>query len=58
MKRAKLQALPKQRNPVARSPLLGKGGVHEKSAGAKRRHAQMSVQKLTREALDPDKEGR
>ena len=27
MKRAKLHALPKQRNPVARSPLLAKGGV-------------------------------
>jgi hypothetical protein len=62
MKRAKPHArrnvVPKPRNPVARSPLLGKGGVHEKSAGAKRRQAQMSVQKLTREALDPDKEGR
>ena len=28
MKRAKLHALPKPRNPVARSPLLAKGGAH------------------------------
>jgi hypothetical protein len=37
MKRAKLHALPKQRNPVARSPLLAKGGAHGRTTGAKRR---------------------
>ena len=37
MKRAKLHAPPKPRNPVARSPLLGKGGPHGKSTRAKRR---------------------
>src|SRR5207248_834583 len=31
MKRAKKRAPPKPRNPVARSPLLAKGGVHGKS---------------------------
>jgi len=49
MKRAKLHPPPKPRNPVARSPLLRKGGVHEKSTGAKRRHANIAVQKLARE---------
>ena len=41
MKRAKRHPppLPKPRNPVARSPLLGKGGPHEKSASAKRQRA-------------------
>ena len=29
----------KPRNPVARSPLMRKGGVHEKSATAKRQQA-------------------
>jgi hypothetical protein len=49
MKRAKLHPPPKPRNPVARSPLLAKGGVHEKTTGAKRRAAKMSVQRLVRE---------
>ena len=48
MKRAK-KHLPPPRNPVARSPLLGKGGVHEKSTGAKRRAAKMRVQRVLRE---------
>ena len=43
MKRAKLHALPKQRNPVARSPLLGKGGPHGKSRGALRREANVEL---------------
>jgi hypothetical protein len=38
----------KPRNPVARSPLLGKGGVHEKSTAAKRRRARMLLQKQVR----------
>jgi hypothetical protein len=51
MKRAKKHPppLPVPRNPVARSPLLRKGGVHEKSTGAKRRAARMDVQKLLRQ---------
>ncbi|HTI46975.1 MAG TPA: hypothetical protein VMB76_10485 [Casimicrobiaceae bacterium] len=49
MKRAKLHPPPKPRNPVARSPLLGKGGVHEKSRGAKRRAERIALQKLVRE---------
>lgn len=45
MKRAKrnLPSLGKPRNPVARSPLLGKGGVHEKSTSAKRRRAKVEL---------------
>ena len=53
MKRAKkhhsLQP-PKVRNPVARSPLLAKGGAHGKSTAAKRRAANVA---LAKEARDP-----
>jgi hypothetical protein len=42
--------LPKMRNPVARSPLLGKGGVHGKTTAAKRRAARVA---LAQEARDP-----
>ena len=53
MKRAKkhhsLQP-PKVRNPLARSPLLGKGGAHGKSTAAKRRAANVA---LAKEARDP-----
>jgi len=57
MKRAKKHgppAPPKMRNPVARSPLLGKGGPHGKSRGAKRRQANVALEKLARdpEAFD------
>ncbi|HEX8739717.1 MAG TPA: hypothetical protein VF925_06205 [Casimicrobiaceae bacterium] len=38
--------IPKRRNPVARSPLLGKGGAHGKSQGALRRHARIELAKL------------
>jgi hypothetical protein len=51
MKRAKLHAPPKPRNPVARSPLLKKGGAHGKSTGALRRRAKIE---LTKVARDPD----
>jgi len=54
MKRAKKQRLlapPKVRNPVARSPLMRKGGAHGKSAAAKRRQAKIELGKLAR---DPD----
>ncbi|MGH8800845.1 MAG: hypothetical protein ACREX6_00925 [Casimicrobiaceae bacterium] len=37
--------LPKRRNPIARSPLLGKGGAHGKSGGALRRRARMELTK-------------
>jgi hypothetical protein len=56
MKRAKLHALPqtlKPRNPVARSPLLAKGGAHGKSNAAKRRQANVITAKLKR---DPEAE--
>ncbi len=43
MKRAKLHGVPKPRNPVARSPLLGKGGPHGKSRGALRREANVEA---------------
>lgn len=52
MKRAKQHrplAPPKVRNPVARSPLLGKGGAHGKTLGAKRRAAKMELAKQVRE---------
>ena len=58
MKRAKRHAQPashaqvKPRNPVARSPLLGKGGVHGKSGGAQRRKAKIELQKLGRDLRD------
>jgi hypothetical protein len=49
MKRAKKHYPPKPRNPVARSPLLGKGGAHGKSTAAKRRQAKVELQKTVRE---------
>lgn len=54
MKRAKLHQPPKPRNPVARSPLLGKGGAHGKTTRAKRRQANVALSKLSR---DPHSEG-
>lgn len=54
MKRAKKHrslAPTKERNPVARSPLMRKGGAHGKSTAAKRRQAKIELGKLTR---DPD----
>jgi len=56
MKRAKLHiapAPPKVRNPVARSPLLGKGGPHGKTNAALRRQANIDLVKLQR-APHPD----
>ena len=53
MKRAKQRGPLKPRNPVARSPLLGKGGPHGKSTAAKRRKAQIELLKIARE---PDSE--
>jgi hypothetical protein len=44
-------ALVKPRNPVARSPLLGKGGAHGKTVRAKRRQANVELAKLK---SDPD----
>jgi hypothetical protein len=51
MKRAKLHPPPKPRNPVARSPLLRKGGAHGKTTRALRRQARMA---LARTAHDPE----
>jgi len=48
MKRAKLHPPPKPRNPVARSPLLHKGGAHGKTTAAARRLAKIELQKLAR----------
>jgi hypothetical protein len=48
MKRAKLHAVPKPRNPVARSPLMRKGGAHGKTRGAQRREATVALAKLVR----------
>lgn len=52
MKRAKKQkalAPPKVRNPVARSPLLAKGGAHGKTMAAKRRADNVALQKHIRD---------
>ena len=49
MKRARKHFPPKPRNPVARSPLLGKGGAHGKTTAARRREANVELQKLARE---------
>jgi hypothetical protein len=54
MKRAKKHRAPhppKMRNPVARSPLMGKGGAHGKTTAAKRRQAKVELGKMAR---DPD----
>ena len=54
MKRAKKHRSlepPKVRNPVARSPLMRKGGAHGKSTAAKRRQAKIELGRLAR---DPD----
>jgi len=56
VKRAKLHTpplVPKVRDPVARSPLLGKGGPHGKTKAAKRRQANIELVKLQR-APHPD----
>jgi hypothetical protein len=53
VKRAKKHGLPatlKVRNPIARSPLLGKGGVHGKTTAAKRRQAKVELARLKRDA--------
>jgi hypothetical protein len=51
MKRARMHtqpAAPKPRNPVARSPLLGKGGPHGKTNAALRRQANVELVKQKR----------
>jgi hypothetical protein len=54
MKRAKKHAkkhpptVPKPRNPVARSPLMGKGGAHGPTTAAKRRRAKVELAQLQR----------
>ena len=56
MKRAKRPALhvPKVRNPVARSPLLGKGGAHGKTTRAKRRQSKIELGNIARETDGQD----
>jgi hypothetical protein len=49
MKRAKVHLPPKPRNPVARSPLMRKGGPHGKSTAAKRRQDNMQLAKAQRD---------
>ena len=50
-KRHRPSAPPTMRNPVARSPLMRKGGAHGKTTAAKRRQAKTELGKLVR---DPD----
>jgi hypothetical protein len=55
VKRAKKHRLPQPpvvRDPVARSPLLRKGGAHGKSTGAKRRAAKIALAKEVGEELE------
>ena len=54
MKRAKKHPSPslRPRNPVARSPLLGKGGPHERTASAKRQRSKRDLEKRVRDELD------
>jgi len=47
-KKHRLPGAPAVRNPVARSPLLGKGGAHGKSTAAKRRAANMALARQLR----------
>ncbi len=57
MKRAKRHAPPappRMRNPVARSPLLGKGGPHGKTTRAKRRQANVDVARIARDPTAED----
>jgi hypothetical protein len=56
MKRAKKHPppLPKPRNPVARSPLMRKGGPHEKTRSAKR---QQEKRALARRLADEHGDG-
>ena len=49
MKRAKLHPPIAPRNPVARSPLLRKGGAHGPSERAIRRHAKVALKRQLRD---------
>jgi hypothetical protein len=49
VKRAKQHGVAKPRNPVARSPLLAKGGPHGKSRSALRREANVTLRKIVRD---------
>lgn len=49
VKRAKRRPPPRPRNPVARSPLLGKGGAHGRTRAAERRRAKVELLKKIRE---------
>ena len=51
--------IPRRRNPVARSPLLRKGGVHEKNTSAKRQQQKLNDNRLLddwREELEFERE--
>lgn len=55
VKRSKTKRVPKPRNPVARSPLLGKGGAHGKTTAARRRRANVELADvLAKIKRDPD----
>jgi hypothetical protein len=49
MKRPTKPSPSKPRNPVARSPLLAKGGVHEKTTRAQRRLARTALARTLRD---------
>ena len=50
--RASAKKVAKPRNPVARSPLLRKGGVHQKTGGALRKGAKDRLRKALRAPED------
>jgi hypothetical protein len=54
MKRAKQHkiSVPKPRNPVARSPLMKKGGPHQKSASSMRQRARAELARTIRDLSD------
>ena len=56
MKRAKQHRSPKPRNPVARSPLMRKGGAHGKTRSAERRQANVALRELVRDPKTLDVE--
>jgi hypothetical protein len=53
MKRARRPPkAPRQRNPVARSPLLGKGGPHDRSPSSKRQRAKRDLARSLKDIDD------
>lgn len=54
LKDGQARRTPSVRNPVARSPLLRKGGPHERSTGGKRRRARLLIHDAIEEWLETE----